>query len=374
MPMTIQVVEVQKIFDDKSIYSAFPGIIRTKSEIVVPFSSQAIDELTSSGLHPHYYPVSEEKYAVSKDNGKSWEITNESPQTGNVLHATRRAHYAVGAMANGDVCTFFSGYKHGTTSTLPESLQIHHKRIWDKPIWQKDISSFCKEDKIFPFSMTRLKDDSFIACGYCSVSKPSAEPTHEMKVMSISKDGHDIEMLSTIENDNPFLFSECEAIECSDGRLLMMLRVDWDLSKVSPETDTEEVNGNGKKRDGYGYYLYQSESLDKGKTWSKPAKTGIWGHPANLLRLKSGNLLMVFGARRPPYSICAILSHDDGRTWDMASMANVYTFQPGNYDMGYPVATQMVDGRILCVFYGYSSENLETNSPHAIYSGLLKEQ
>lgn len=36
-------------------------------------------------------------------------------------------------------------------------------------------------------------------------------------------------------------------------------------------------------------YLYQSESLDNGKTWSQPKRTDTWGYPAHLLSLREGN-------------------------------------------------------------------------------------
>ena len=117
------------------------------------------------------------------------------------------------------------------------------------------------------------------------------------------------------------------------------LRTDWDLIPVEQRPEEAKV--------GYGYFLYQTESSDGGRTWSEPVRLELWGHPPYLLRLASGNILLVYGYRRAPWEIRVILSRDEGRTWDMSTLRTVHTFNPGNYDMGYPVATQLEDGSIL---------------------------
>ena len=100
----------------------------------------------------------------------------------------------------------------------------------------------------------------------------------------------------------------------------------------------------------YGYYLYQSESYDQGRTWGAVRKTPIWGHPPHLLRLASGNLLCVYGYRRPPYGVRAVLSHDEGETWDIRNEL-VLRNDGTDQDVGYPTSVQLADGRILTVWY-----------------------
>jgi hypothetical protein len=100
----------------------------------------------------------------------------------------------------------------------------------------------------------------------------------------------------------------------------------------------------------YGGYLYQTDSLDGGKTWTPPKRTPIWGHPANLIRLKSGNLLCVYGHRRPPFGVRACLSRDEGATWDIA---NEFILRADGIDadVGYPTSVQLPDGRIFTAWY-----------------------
>ncbi len=148
--------------------------------------------------------------------------------------------------------------------------------------------------------------------------------------------------------------------------MIALLRTDWD---TIPHADRPE-----EAKVGYGYFLYQTESTDKGRTWSEPVRLDLWGHPPYLLRLTSGNILLVYGYRRPPWEIRAVLSRDEGRTWDPATLRTIHTFNPGNYDMGYPVATQLDDGSIVCAFYGYSTTDVGEKVPHGIFVSLFDEK
>jgi sialidase-1 len=100
----------------------------------------------------------------------------------------------------------------------------------------------------------------------------------------------------------------------------------------------------------FGWYLYQTESLDDGRTWTPPVKTPMWGGPANLIRLQSGSLLAVYGYRRPPFGVRACLSHDDGKTWDIAHEF-IIDADGIDADIGYPNSVQLKDGTIFTAWY-----------------------
>ena len=44
-------------------------------------------------------------------------------------------------------------------------------------------------------------------------------------------------------------------------------------------------------------------SEDDGFSWTPPKWTNIWGYPAELIPLKDGRYLMIYGYRRPPYGV-----------------------------------------------------------------------
>lgn len=98
-------------------------------------------------------------------------------------------------------------------------------------------------------------------------------------------------------------------------------------------------------------YLYQSESIDNGKTWRGPVKTPMWsGSPAHLLELKDGRLLCTYGYRRAPFGVRACLSRDGGKTWDIEREI-VLRDDGGNTDLGYPSVVEMGNGSLLVVYW-----------------------
>ena len=70
-----------------------------------------------------------------------------------------------------------------------------------------------------------------------------------------------------------------------------------------------------------------SISTDEGRTWSKVKMLYEWGrHHPSMVLLPSGDIVMTYVARKgyvdtpkgyPQYGVEAILSHDNGRTWDL---------------------------------------------------------
>ncbi len=129
-----------------------------------------------------------------------------------------------------------------------------------------------------------------------------------------------------------FRFSEPSLLYLPSGKLICMMRV------------------HQRAEEEYGDYLYQSDSYDKGRTWSPPVKTSMWGHPPHLLHLESGNVLCVYGYRRIPYGIRASLSHDEGRIWDIRNEL-ILRNDGLDRDVGYPTSVQLPDGRILTSWY-----------------------
>lgn len=89
--------------------------------------------------------------------------------------------------------------------------------------------------------------------------------------------------------------------------------------------------------------LYSSRSDDGGRTWSPPVQvTGARQHPADLVQLANGDILMTYGNRTAPYRIEGKVSRDGGRSW----LAPLLTFSAPLYgydlpperptDLGYP--------------------------------------
>jgi hypothetical protein len=114
-------------------------------------------------------------------------------------------------------------------------------------------------------------------------------------------------------------------------------------------------------------------SQDGGKTWSEPEPisgqgAACWkvpGKQGHMYRspwpvlLKDGRIVVIFARRRMPTGIGGIVSSDRGKTWshefvirDDGVRWDEEKHTEGEWgDLGYPVGTQLEDGRIFTAYY-----------------------
>ncbi len=104
-------------------------------------------------------------------------------------------------------------------------------------------------------------------------------------------------------------------------------------------------------RDNITRRLHQCLSLDNGRSWSVPEALPVSGYPADLLRLADGRILLTYGWRQPGYGIRAVLSEDDGATWQTERTIMIRDGMR-NGNLGYPVTLQREDGSLLTLYYG----------------------
>lgn len=100
-----------------------------------------------------------------------------------------------------------------------------------------------------------------------------------------------------------------------------------------------------------GAHMVSTVSRDQGRTWSSPVRiTEDREHPPDLLRLSGGAWLLSFGQRNKPFGVQAMLSRDEGNTWERS--ARVMLAWDGDHsDLGYPVTIQRRDGRMVTIYY-----------------------
>jgi len=101
--------------------------------------------------------------------------------------------------------------------------------------------------------------------------------------------------------------------------------------------------------------VWQAGSDDAGQTWSQPRRITRKGeHPADLVRLHSGRILLTYGQRNPPYGVRALVSDDEGESWDDHQRITLVG-EAATSDCGYPSSVQLDDGAILTAYYVYES-------------------
>jgi hypothetical protein len=128
-------------------------------------------------------------------------------------------------------------------------------------------------------------------------------------------------------------FEEPALLRLRSGRLIMLLR--------------ENVTR----------WLHQCVSDDGGLTWSAVERTAIDGYPPHLLALPDHRLLCTYGHRAPEYSIRAVVSEDDGQSWQTQRPLRVRGALP-NKDLGYPSSLLCNDGRIFTVYYAQDTDGV----------------
>ena len=132
-------------------------------------------------------------------------------------------------------------------------------------------------------------------------------------------------------------FHELHAVETAEEKIVAMLR---------------HHGEPGNK------YLWQTESIDGGKTWTQAHQTKIWGYPPHLIRLENNWLLVTYGRRKKPYGERACISRDGGKTWDVNN--ELIISNAPNSDLGYPASVQLKDGSIYTIYYQVAEKGEKT--------------
>ena len=135
------------------------------------------------------------------------------------------------------------------------------------------------------------------------------------------------------------------------------------LLEVEPGRVLAHIRHATKGKDVHGYLL-ESWSEDGGLTWSQPLRTDIKGYPPHLLRLQDGRILCAVTYRWEPMGIHAVLSGDDGKTWDTentiilrddagtaSTLWSDHQTRGGGSDVGYPITVQFKDGSLFTCYW-----------------------
>ncbi len=164
------------------------------------------------------------------------------------------------------------------------------------------------------------------------------------------------------------LFSSAAEDDSNEGRPFCMRTRDggktWELvSKIGPDPrgfsimpasvklDQDTYYVAVRRREGEHRWIAAFRSDDNGESWQEmpdPVDECGDGNPPSLIRLKDGRLCLTYGYRSEPFSICARLSGDEGRTW--GPIRTLRTDGAGQ-DMGYCRSVQRNDGRVVTLYY-----------------------
>jgi len=135
------------------------------------------------------------------------------------------------------------------------------------------------------------------------------------------------------------------------------------LSWIGPEHDgfaimpsTVRLSANElytvvRRREGPKRWQLAYLSEDNGQSWRPmpdPVDTLGEGNPPSLIKLEDGRLCLTYGYRAKPFSICAKISSDNGKSW---SNEIVLRNDGIDRDIGYCRSVQRPDGKVVTTYY-----------------------
>jgi hypothetical protein len=298
---------------------------------------------------------------ATADSGATWQLRGTPAEH---EPATNRMNVAAGRNAKGELIVLASGWSHrpppppagqpaghgapaaplpiwvcrsadgGRTWTHAEGVELPSKSRLAQDLAQDQ--GLTLSDRLVPFGdMIEIGEGKLGVCLYAGSDK-----TSDSLFFTSADDGRSWQCAAVIGQGD---FNETTPLRLQNGELLACGRTARDQ------------------------HLELFRSLDNGTTWKREAAvSGPMQHPAHLLELADGRVLLTYGDRSGadwsrnwpdgsrlagaaavPHGILARTSGDGGRTW--SEPVRIAGFDG---DGGYPATVALADGRLLTAFYG----------------------
>ncbi len=113
-------------------------------------------------------------------------------------------------------------------------------------------------------------------------------------------------------------------------------------------------------------------SADEGYTWERVGQvTEARQHPADLITLSNGWVLLVFGNRQEEKAIRGIVSHNGGKSWDTS--CQIRFSKPVRGDFGYPSIVRYDGDLVLLHYWAGDAKNSYDGSNARAYATRIRE-
>lgn len=324
------------ILFDRANYTAFPHVVRLAGdELLVAFRQAPREERIR-----HTHPRSIISVVRSPDLGESWAVEWASQ-----LGAGGGQEFAPIALGRGKVGGALAMHEVvGAADAERAGIAMRHPHehaygntgaywCWSRNhgfTWRLHDTVLIDTGIQPSAPPIKLENGHLLCPAYCGPR--SREKTYSSIFYRSTNGGKTWSRAKIAAKGSPRTRGYCEPalLEITPGRILAAHRI-------------EQV------KTGVRGFFWTNESLDGGKTWSRPVATGILsGACPRLLHLRDGRVLLTYGRRFEPYGIYAVLSEDAGKTWGDALLLR----QAPNGDQGYSSSLELEPGRIFTACYG----------------------
>jgi len=362
-----------EVYKNNNEYATFPSILylNETNEVIIVFRVAGEFSLKSSRAKNPTHHDNESKCCIliSSDGGNSFNIKNTRVVT-DLDDGINDP--AISILSNGDLILRNTVVEVKKTSNKQEmysqflahrpelgtvsgivglTIQISKDkgRNWSSPekivIKNSKNSTFVSREPII-----ELEDNTLLLSVYSSLPDRS-DKSYIIRSWNNGISWQDVSLIAADKNGQNSIFhgisfNETAIINNGKGELVAMIRSDQNYHQ---DDDYMAIGGIGE--------FYSSFSYNAGFSWTIPKPTGVWGQPAQLIRLNKTTILCTYGYRKEPYSIRAVISYNNGISWDIN---NFITIKTGSdfWDFGYPSSCQRVDGKILTTYYWIDENNI----------------
>lgn len=278
----------------------------------------------------------------STDEGKTWEFRGRATQ-----HEPNMAwlNHALGLAKNGDLLVVTSGREltpapagqpgeHVRFLTPVTSRSRDGGRTW---VTKQNFPDSPDGLKLIPFGNIEAGADGALRVAAYTFTSKGQRPGPRVDTCYVMRSGDDGLTWSIQSAFGTPAANETDLMYLGGGNWLAAAR---NLEQVADKS-------------AHSVDLYASS--DDAQTWTLRRKslTKPMQHPADLLRLADGRIVLTYGERTPPdFGVDAIISLDDGLTW---SAPVRLTKGIGTRDSGYPSSVQLADGSLLTAYYAATS-------------------
>jgi len=160
-----------------------------------------------------------------------------------------------------------------------------------------------------------------------------------------------------------------------------------DISQIAPHRNEtalivlSEGDLLAVQRDDTAQALHSTRSHDSGRTWSPPTQiTQPRQHPADMVHLSNGDILLTYGNRNPPYRIEGRISRDRGRSWldcllTFSGHLYGYTVEESRRtDLGYPSSVLCPGSQGVTMYYYNPSMRLAADARQRAHNALYQHK
>lgn len=324
------------IYYREGIYACFPSLYRAADgRLFTSFGTRA--------RRSHIDPTGGSARAVSADDGRTWELTDESlpdprfiREDGTTLRPHARGWVYVDEAELDDikergrswmkaregVVAYLGDPRASITDPDGETRVIELETPTPAGVMGFNASSFLRSGDLWMMAIYGRVQAGGPSAVWVIRSEDNGETWEVVQVAAPLSDDLGLNETALCENDR--------------GEIIAVMR-------PQPERHNS----------------YQVFSADGGRTWSEPRDTGFWGYPSNVIRLRDGRLLCTYGYRRDAQGVRAVISEDGGHTWDVDNEIIIRADGKGaGGDNGYPISIELDDGHIFTIYYLNDTQNV----------------